>query len=64
MDSPLAKRFFITENLAVHDEDGEENEKSFFASTGLEISEDVPLCSKEYLNANINIAPRSMNSAR
>jgi hypothetical protein len=44
MDSPLAKRFFITENLAVHDEDGEESEKSFFASTGLEISEDVPLC--------------------
>ena len=31
MDSPLAKRFFITENLPVHDEDGEESEKSFFA---------------------------------
>jgi len=31
----------ITENLAVN---GEKGEKSFFASTGLEISEDVPLC--------------------
>jgi|GEM_PF-6472675 hypothetical protein len=35
----------ITENLAVN---GEKGEKSFFASTGLEISEDVPLWRREF----------------
>jgi hypothetical protein len=39
-----AASYVITENLALHGEDGEEGWKSFFASTGLEILEDVPLC--------------------
>jgi hypothetical protein len=39
---------FIAKNLPVHHEDGEESEKSFFASTGLEISEDVPLCRRKF----------------
>ena len=36
---------FITENLAVN---GEGGERSFFAYTGLEILEDVPLCRREF----------------
>ena len=41
-------RILITKNLTVYGEDNEKDEKSFFASTGLEISEDVPLCRRKF----------------